>query len=199
MAIFVIMKKILFSLVCIIMCSQIASAQKEMLQLDEANKYVYYQVVDKQGVAADTLFQRGSYFIKMANPKSKTESVVANTIITKGKFLVYNGSSVAKKEGGEISYTLHIETKDQKYRYKISDFIFTPYTRDRFNNMVPMPGIEVPIEKLTSKYSQKEADNYLNQTGMFCQATSRKLKQHMDKTSTTKMEEPIKKVVTDKW
>jgi hypothetical protein len=73
------------------MCSQIASAQKEMLQLDEASKYVYYQVVDKQGVAADTLYQRGSYFIKMAHPKSKPESVVANAIVTKGKFLVYNG------------------------------------------------------------------------------------------------------------
>jgi hypothetical protein len=192
------MKKLLFSLVCI-MCSQIASAQKEILQLDEASKYVYYQVVDKQGVAADTLYQRGSYFVKMAHPKSKPESVVANAIVTKGKFLVYNGSSVVKKEGGEISYTLHIETKDQKYRYKISDFVFTPYTRDRFDNMVPMPGIEVPIEKLTSKYSQKEADNYLSQTGMFCQATSKSLKQYMDKMSIARAEEPVKKVVTDKW
>lgn len=198
MAIFIIMKKLLFSLVCVL-CSQVVSAQKEMLQLDEANKYVYYQVVDKQGVTADTLYERGSYFIKMTNPENKQESVVANTITTKGKFLVYNGSTVAKKAGGEISYILHIETKDQKYRYKISDFIFTPYTRDRFNNMVPMPGIEVPIEKLTSKYSQKEADNYLNQTGMFCQATSNKLKQYMDKISTTKREGAIKKVVTDKW
>ena len=151
MAIFIIMKKLLFSLVCVL-CSQVVSAQKEMLQLDEANKYVYYQVVDKQGVTADTLYERGSYFINMTNPESKQESFVANTITTKGKFLVYNGSTVAKKAGGEISYILHIETKDQKYRYKISDFIFTPYTRDRFNNMVPMPGIEVPIEKLTSKY-----------------------------------------------
>lgn len=198
MAIFIIMKKLLFSLVCVL-CSQVVSAQKEMLQLDEANKYVYYQVVDKQGVTADTLYERGLYFIKMTNPENKQESVVANTITTKGKFLVYNGSTVAKKAGGEISYILHIETKDQKYRYKISDFIFTPYTRDRFNNMVPMPGIEVPIEKLTSKYSQKEADNYLNQTGMFCQATGNKLKQYMDKISTTKREGVIKKVVTDKW
>jgi hypothetical protein len=192
------MKKLLFSLVCI-MCSQIASAQKEMMQLDEANKYVYYQVVDKQGVAADTLYERGSYFIKVANPKSKPKNVVTNAIVTKGKFLVYNGSSVAKKEGGEISYTLSIETKDQKYRYKISDFVFTPYTRDRFDNMVPIPGIEVPIEKLTSKYSQKEADNYLRQTGMFCQATSNRLKQYMDKISIARVEEPVKKVVTEKW
>ena len=181
------------------MCSQIASAQKEMLQLDEANKYVYYQIVDKKGVAADTLYERGSYFIKVANPKNKLKKVVANTIVTKGKFLVYSGSSLAKKEAGEISYTLHIETKDQKYRYKLSDFVFTPYTRDRFDNMVPMPGIEVPIEKLASKYSQKEADNYLNQTGMFCQATSRRLKQYMDKISIAQVQEPVKKVVTDKW
>jgi hypothetical protein len=65
--------------------------------------------------------------------------------------------------------------------------------------MVPMPGIEVPMEKLASKYSQKEADNYLSQTGMFCQVTSRNLKQYMDKISIANVEEPVKKVVTDKW
>jgi hypothetical protein len=192
------MKKLLFGLVCL-MCSQTASAQKELLQFDEANKYVYYQVVDKPGLTADTLYQRGLYFAKIANPKNKPENVVANAIITKGKFLVYTGSSVVKKEGGEISYTLFIETKDQKYRYKISDFVFTPYKRDRFGNMTAIPGVEVPLEKLTSKYSQKEADNYLAQTGAFCQATGNSLKQHMDKVSIARKAEPIKKVATDKW
>ncbi|MBD1391848.1 DUF4468 domain-containing protein [Mucilaginibacter glaciei] len=192
------MKKLLIALICV-SASHVAFAQKELLQLDETNKYVYYQVVDKPGVVADTLYNRSLTFAKTAVPKTKPQNVVANAVVTKGKFLVYSGSSVVRKEGGEVSYTLFIESKDQKYRYKVSDLIFTPYARDRFGNMVAIPGVEVPLEKLTIKYSQKEADNYLAQTGAFCKQTGETLKRYMDKLSNIRKVEPVKKVATDKW
>jgi hypothetical protein len=192
------MKKLLFGFICV-WFAQTASAQKDSLQTDEADKYVYYKVVDKAGLTADTLYNRGRAFIKAADVKVDAGKAAANTLNGKAKFVVYNGVSVMKKESGVINYTLFIETKDGKYRYKLSDFVFTPYTRDRFNNMVPVDGIEIPIEKLETKYSKKEAADILNQTGKFSQATGNNITAYMNKLSNIKKAEPIKKVATDKW
>jgi hypothetical protein len=193
------MKKLLSGLLCIL-CSQMVLAQKDSLQFDEDNKYVYYRVVDKPGITADTLYNRAWNFAKNFNPKSMPEKGHAeNALNTSGKFLVYNGISLMKKESGEISYILNIQSKDQRYRYKISSFVFTPYKRDRFGNMVPVPGMEVPLEKLSAKYSQKELDAYLKQIGEFCIGASGRLKLYMDKQPVVIKEQPVKKVITDKW
>lgn len=192
------MKKILSGLFCLV-CFQIASAQKELLRFDEVNKYVYYQVVEKAGLSADTLYKRGLGFAHVTYPKSKVENTGSNAFTIKAKFPVYNGASVVKKEAGEVCYALFIETKDQKYRYKITAMVFTPYKRDRFNNMAAQPGIEIPVEKLASRYTQKEADNYLDQTGAFCKATGELLKKYMDNAPALPKTSAVKKVVTDKW
>ena len=193
------MKKILSGLF-FLLCFQSAWAQKDSLQFDENNKYVYYRVVDKPNITADTLYNRAWDFAKSFNPKSKPEKGQAeNALNTSGKFIVYNGVSVMKKETGEIRYILNIQSKDQRYRYKISSFVFIPYKRDRFGNMTAVPGVEVPLEKLLSAYSQREADNYLSQTGAFCIAAANRLKLYMDKQPVIKKEEAVKKVATDKW
>jgi len=192
------MKKLLFGFICL-WFAQTAAAQKDSLQIDEANKYVYYKVADKPGLTADTLYNRGLSFIKAADVKVDAVKAATNTVRGKAKFVVYNGISVMKKESGVINYTLFIETKDGKYRYKLSDFVFTPYTRDRFNNMVPVDGIEIPVEKLETKYSKKEATEILNQAGKFSQATGNTITGYMNKVSNIKKAEPVKKVATDKW
>lgn len=192
------MKFILTTLVCLMVCAT-AFAQKDSLQLDEANKYVYYRVVNKPGLNADTLYRRASGFAKMVVPKTKAGNVVDYAVVSKGKFLVYNGSSVVRKEGGEVAYTLVIETKDQKYRYKFSDFVFTPYVRDRFGNMVAVPGITVPVEKLTNRYSQKEADNFLSQIAAICKQTGSAIDQSMNKAVPVTNPETVKRISTGKW
>jgi hypothetical protein len=193
------MKKLLFSLLCLL-CVQIASAQKDSLQVDEGNNYVYYQVTDKPGLSADTLYIRAWNFATAFNTANKpAKGKDARTLNTSGKFIVYSGTSLVRKESGEISYTINIQTKDQRYRYRISNFVFTPYQRDRFGNMIPIPGIEVPLEKLAAKYSIKDTDSYLDQTGGFCLTTANKLKQAMDKQPVFKKAAPVKKVSTENW
>ncbi|RYU92046.1 DUF4468 domain-containing protein [Mucilaginibacter terrigena] len=193
------MKKIIFGLFCLLYV-QMASAQKDSLAFDEGDNYIYYRVADKPGLSADTLYKRAWDFAGTFNPSVKpAKGQAENTLNTSGKMIVYNGSSLVRKEGGQISYIINIQTKDQRYRYRISNFIFTPYQRDRFGNMVPIPGIEVPLERIAAKYGKKDADSYLDQIGSFCINTAAKLKQFIDKQPLANKTEPVKKISTQNW
>ncbi|MCO5935211.1 DUF4468 domain-containing protein [Mucilaginibacter sp. RB4R14] len=193
------MKKIFFSLVCLF-CVQVVSAQKDSLAFDEGNNYIYYRVIDKPALNADTLYKRAWAFAAAFNRLAKpAKGQVENTLNTSGKLLVYTGVSLMRKEGGEISYTLNIQTKEDRYRYRISNFVFKPYQRDRFGNMVPIPGVEVPLEKMEVKYGKKYTDNYLDQVAAFSINAYAKLKIAMDKLPATVKTEPVKKISTQNW
>jgi hypothetical protein len=180
--------------------AKVALAQKELLSFDENNKYIYYQVADAPGLLKDTLLARVSYFLKSEYPKTKLNHTAdANLLNCRGKFLVYGGGGLLKHEHGEISYSLNIECKDQKYRYWLTGFVFTPYQRDRYGNFVPEPGKEIPLEMVLNKLDKKEAGSYLDETGTFCKQLADRLKFHMTKASAPKKAEITKKAVTDKW
>jgi hypothetical protein len=193
------MKTLLLTLVCIFLV-KISSAQSNLLSFDEHNKYIYYQVVDIPGITVDTLHSRGLNFLKANYAKMKVK-INGQNLTGQGKFLVYGGISVLKHEKGEIDYTLNIEFKDQKYRYWLTDFTFTPYERDRYNNYVPKQGIVIPLEIAESKLDKKDVAGYLDETGAFCKQFGDSLKQFILRipVSSPKKEENTKKVVTDKW
>jgi hypothetical protein len=191
------MKTIIIALVYV-MVAKVAFAQQDLLSFDEHNKYIYYQVVDMPGMSADSLHSRGLNLLKTSYPNIKLKPTYSiNNITGQGKFLTYGGVSVLKHEKGEIAYQLNVEFKDQKYRYWLTGFVFTPYQRDRYGNFVPQQGIEVPLENAISKFDKKDVDAYLNETGAFCKQFGDKLKQFI--INTPKKEEITKKVVTDKW
>ena len=187
------MKKLFLSIVCVLL-AQALWAQKDVLQFDEKNEYVYYQVVDKPGKSADTLYQRALAFT--VTPASKK---AGETITSKGKLIIYGASLLSKKEAGEVGYTLIIDTKDQKYRYRFGNFIYYPYKINRYGSMAKQPGVEIPLEKVWTKYNAKDADAYLDQVGTFCKVNAARLMQQMDKVQALRKEETVKKVATDKW
>jgi hypothetical protein len=190
------MKKVFITLVCLLF-ARFALAQKDSLQFDEGNNYVYYHVVDKAGLPADTLFARAGNFAARFNDQAKpAKGQAENTLNTTGKFIVYTGTSLVRKEAGEVSYTLNIQTKDQKYRYRISNFVFKPHQRDRYGNMALTPGIEVPLEKIIEKYGAKDAGVYLDQVGAFCINAAAKLKLAINKQPVLQQAAPVKKVTT---
>ena len=191
------MKIIITALACIFF-GKVTLAQKELLSFDEHNKYIYYQVADIPGLPADTLHSRGVCFLKTTYPKIKLKQT-ATAISGEDKFVVFGGVSVLKHESGEIAYLVNIECKDQKYRYWLTNFTFTPYQRDRYGNFVPEAGINIPLENALSKFDKKDVDSYLDETGAFCKQLGDRLKLYMIKVPTAKKEEITKKVVTDKW
>ena len=191
------MKKILIILMCVAF-AKTASAQKDSLSFDEHNKYIYYHVVDQPGSIVDTLQTRALYFLKTAYPgiKVNKSSTPAN-ITGNGIFLVYSSTAIVKTQDGQISYTCNIECKDQKYRYWLTNFVYTPYKTDRYGNSVPEPGSDVALEN-TKKLDKKQADNYLNQAGAFSKQFGDKLKQYMLKISAAPPKEVKKKVINTK-
>lgn len=190
------MKTLIIAL-ALILFAKITIAQKELLSLDEHNQYIYYQVVDIPGKPVDTLTQRGLNFLKSI--KLKVKVAATNSLAAQGSFETVGGISILKHPNGQIAYTISIECKDQKYRYWITGFVFTPYVRDRYGNFVPQQGVEIPLETASSKLDKKDLDSYLDQTGMFCKNLGEQLKIYMLKISIVKKEVEPKKISTKDW
>lgn len=192
------MKKILLLIVGLSI-SGMVSAQKSLLSVDENNKYIYYQVVDMPGFKADSLQKNMVLFMKEFYPKEKSLKFTSSEASVKDKFLTY--TSLIKHESGEIAYALNIECKDGKYRYWISNFVFTPYEKDRYGMFVPVNGKDVALEKASDKLQKKDVEGYFEQTGAFCKQLGDKLKKYIKegKPQQPKEDKPVKKIVTEKW
>ena len=169
------------------------------MSLDEHNKYIYYQVVDIPGASVDSLDKNALSFLKDFFPKIRPKHSDNGALSIGDKFLTY--TSLVKHENGEMAYTFTIECKEGKYRYWLTDFIFTPYEKNRYGVFVPVNGIEIPIENASSKLTQKDVDGYFDQTGAFCKQLGEKLKKYMAEEHSVKKpdQQPVKKIVTDKW
>ena len=197
------MKKILLFILCCLPFLA-ANAQKSLLALDEHNKYIYYQVVDRSGVTADSLNSKAVAFVKENFPKIKSRIGTDTSIGIKDRFQTYSALSFARHESGQITYNLTIECKNFKYRFWLTDFVFTPFQRDRYGMFVPVNGRDVALENALTKLDKKELEGYLDQTGLYCEQLDEKLKLYMVQNHSTKKTEqqpqqPIKKVVTNKW
>jgi hypothetical protein len=193
------MKKIITALAFFLFANA-AIAQKDLLALNERNKYIYYRVDTAAGITADTLQARSVRFLAMVSPKIKLRSAAhSGTAAGEGKFITYGSGSLVRHVNGEVSYLVNIECKDQKFRFWITDLTFTPYQRDRYGNFVPRLGIAYPLEGLAGKLDKGETNMVLVQTGAFCRQMGDKLKLYMTSSFTPKKEEKLKKVVTDKW
>jgi hypothetical protein len=191
------MKKILLIIVSLAI-SGMVNAQKSLLSVDENNKYIYYQVVDMPGIKADSLHKNAGLFMMDMYPKV-TLQMTRSGISVKDKFLTY--TSLIKHENGEMAYTLNVECKDGKYRFWVTNFVFTPYEKDRYGMFVPVNGKDISLEKASDKLQKKDVEGYFEQTGAFCKQLGDKLKKYMieGKPKQPKEDKPVKKIVTEKW
>jgi len=180
-----------------------AMAQKDSLAFDEHGKYIYYRVVNQGKDDAAVLYQRALDFAKKAYDANTLKPSVSDekntTIDGGGYFVVSKPSSLAKHDDGRITYKLRIEVKGQKYRYWLSNFVFTPYYKDRYNNMVPQPGVEIPVESISKKIEAREAAHYLDECAAFGKKLGVKLKQYMDAEPVAKKDDGKKVIDTKKW
>ena len=182
-----------------------AFAQKDSLAFDENNKYIYYQVVEQQGMAADSLFSRAAFFFDKGYPQASlkatgnTKTTEALSINATGNFLVSKKSLVTSHEDGSVSFTMHVDVKAGRYRYWLTDFVFNPYQRDRYNNYVPVPGIYIPLEKSEGKIDKKDLAAYLDGILLSSRKIGAKLKEFMLKNPPVKKEPAVKKISTKDW
>lgn len=182
-----------------------AFAQKDSLAFDENNKYIYYQVVEQPGTVADSLFDRATFFFDKGYPQAALKMAGLNktpdvlSINATGSFLVSKKSLVTSHEDGAVSFTMHVDVKGGKYRFWLTDFIFNPYQRDRYNNYVSVPGIYVPFEKSEGKIDKKDLTAYLDGVLSNSRKIGAKLKEFMLKNPPAKKAPAIKKISTKDW
>ena len=140
---------------------------------------------------------RALYFLKTEYPKVKIKQASDN-LKGSGKFIIYANVLIASHEEAQMAYTFTIECKDQKYRYWLTDFVFTPYQTDRYGMAIPAPGMEVELENGYSKLNKAQLDKYLLQTGSFCKSFGDKLHQYMLTVSSLAPKEVKRKVISTK-
>ena len=197
------MKNILMALIGILF-AQAAAAQKDSLSFDENDKYIYYQTASQPGLNRDTLYNRALYFMKTAALKNKLTLVTADkeqgVVTGKGSFPVSKKAFITAHEDGAISYTARIEVKDSKYRYWFTDFVYTPYQRNRYNAYEPVPGINIAMEHTQGKIEKDDFNEYLKRVLLNSKQVGGVLKAYMLKTSSLpKEDKKIKKISTKEW
>jgi hypothetical protein len=199
------MKKILLCIAGLLFSSGVF-AQKDSLAFDENNKYIYYKTVDQPGFIADTLYNRGLYFVTKAYPakvlKLAKADKGANALTGAGVFMVNKKNLLGSSEGGELAYTFKVEVKDGKYRYWLTDFVYQPYQRNRYGNVEPIAGGDIALEKASEKLSKPDFNAYLNQVVINSKQVGDNLKAYMLKTSSLVKKPEVKKpnrISTKEW
>lgn len=119
----------------------------------------YHEVVNSPNLDKKLLFNnalntlRG---IKIVNQKKKEDNVSTDTLAwsatTIGGFLVYH----LKSPFGEVRYSLTIEIKEERYRYTITDFVFYPYSRNRYGKFERDKWVSKSLEEPRFEGHQKQ-------------------------------------------
>jgi len=153
-------------LISLIILSTLALAQKPELPLGNNGKITFHGVVETPGLPQETLHQNALGFlaeIKVVNQKKKEDYLTEEDekVTSIGGFLVYN----YKSPDGEIRYTITIEVKDNKYRYTITDFVFYPYTRNRYGRFEREKWQFKSLDEPVHKSNQKSWEKHKAKTG----------------------------------
>lgn len=193
------MNKII-ALACFIALSKTVVAQKDSLAFDERGKRLYYKVEVLNKYSADVLYKRSlQFFTDLSKDKTFniTEQDADNTSIKGSGFFIVYKPSLAKHPDGQVSYTLKMEVKETKYRYWLTDFVYTPYFRDRYNTYVPDKGITVAMEKPSKILDEKDLNKFLNDSGLFARQLGDKLKKYIltENKASVKKDTTTKKVI----
>ncbi|OCX51518.1 hypothetical protein BEL04_15955 [Mucilaginibacter sp. PPCGB 2223] len=196
------MKRVILALTLCLGFARMAVAQKDSLATDEHGKYIYYHVNAGGHSGANVLLVRALDFFDMpansANFKITDKDANAKTVDVTGFFAVQSTTSLTKHDDGKITFKLRIEVKDGRYRYWLSNFVFIPYYKDRYNNLVPKPGVEIPAEELNKKIDGKDAAHYLDECAAFGIKFGARFKKQLE-SEPVKTTNGKKVIVTDKW
>lgn len=177
------------------------AAQQKQFSKDDSGKFIYYQVVDSQAVAKDTLLQRAKTFVNVLYKKTmKPESVSDSSISAKGTMVIDKTILVAGHPSGEVSYQFVCEVRNGKYRFWLTDMQFIPYQRDRYGNFVATTQIGTPLERTPGKLSAGAWKDILNSTYTKVEKFGAEFKKFM---ATSRVVAPAKKkpetISTKKW
>ncbi len=119
----------------------------------------FASVVIADSLSKQFLFKNAKNWVMLLNHHDEKTSItledsIGGRVFGKSLFFVYSQTGILKKVSGTINYNLSIEVKDNKYRYRFSDFVFHYFKQDRYYNMVET-GKTKPLEDTEASGWQK--------------------------------------------
>ncbi len=147
------------NVLAIVLSLLILDGNAQFLPLNGSNKCEATEIVQVEGLTKPALYSNELRWLKwLTHIDGKLNSVVKDSIGGKisgnFEFFVYAQSGILRKVNGAISYHFSIETKDGKYRYSFSDFVYHYYAQDR-NYRVVKTGNTKPLEETEAPGWQK--------------------------------------------
>jgi hypothetical protein len=165
---------------------------------DENGKYIYYQIADKIIVPADSLHQRCLSFFKMRKFKNLAQK--DDQLVAEGKMIINKTAFVLTHPSGEILFNFTFETKPGKYRFWLTDFLFIPYSRDRYGNFVATTAKGRPLENLPGKLNAAEWKSYIDAAYKQSDALGAEFKQFLSRNpSASPVTAKPKTISTTNW
>lgn len=146
----------LLGVIYFVMFAQITHSQT-VLSMGNDHKYTYYEVVIDTGLTKDSLMLRAKNFLEKNHHQSFKITIEEEAaLVAEGSFVVDKTILVASHPSGQVIYKFSFNAKNNRYRFWLTDFVYTPYIRDRYGNFVPKSNLGKPLEKALGKL--KSAD-----------------------------------------
>ncbi|WP_449438074.1 hypothetical protein [Pedobacter steynii] len=164
-------------------------SQNKVLPMDEHGKYTFLEITELKSVPKDIMSANAKRFFKTNSKTIKLKSAQKDTAFYgTGKMIIQKGIAGIGHPSGEAAYTIAIELRNGKYRLILSDFVVTPYERDRYGNFVPI-SVKTALEKSPGKLNRSEWENNMNAIVTESNKIAAKLKVIMSNTQTEPKQE----------
>jgi hypothetical protein len=151
------------ALILLLLLSTSLYAQVD-LPKDSNGKITYEEIVKADSISQTVLLKNAKAWI--ARNFAQTEKSIrsdSNSVKAKGVFLVYVKGAISKEIHGAIRYNVSIEVKDNKYKYRFSEFVFEYYKINRNYQYLPT-GQEKPLEEEKFEGWEKPWENHKKET-----------------------------------
>jgi Domain of unknown function (DUF4468) with TBP-like fold len=146
----------------------------------------FFEVVELDSIEKETGFRNALKWMKYL-PEEHVELTkkdsVEGSLAGHSSFLVYTQTGILKKVSGRISYSVSIDVKDNKYRYRFTDFVFHYYALDR--------NYKIEENGKTKKLEDPKAAGWQQLWTKHRVYTSKKLDENIDLLKRIMKEKPI--------
>lgn len=127
------------------------SCQTFELPLNSQGKVEYIKTVESDSVDYYTLWDNAMTFLNsLSVPDQLTKEVMSNKQLTELKhqfgFYLYVKPTLTKQIDGVIIADIIVQVEKTKYQYRINNFRFIKYARNRFGQFVPKSSKRYPLE-----------------------------------------------------
>ncbi len=179
--------------------SAFAFGQKKLV-LGKDSKYIYYEVVSDSGLIKDSLMNRAVMYFNENEPKNFKEFLFNDSLLeAHAKFIIDKTILIASHPSGEVGCTLSLNTKDGRYRFWLTDFIYIPYVRDRYGNFTAK-STGTPLETEPSKLKAAEWKAIVAATSQKVNEFANNLKKFMSESSKIKVKKDTDRdVIAKDW